>query len=209
MKKHGNKFQRSVILRSESSTKSWDVKLTIEFLPPSASRVTFSAGWKAFATFHDLLEGDSLIFVLTAMSKFEVHIFRSTWSKKRWLAFQAPRMRCNGHKLSRKRPEQSYECEDERRAAEDNVGGFTVKLKQGLFAKVQEVGEQYAVSRFGNSSTSCTGLHNFPGFLKKLTVSNICHRTGSASMVRALSSSKNPTCLILAKLRGKSPHLHL
>ncbi|KAG0626930.1 hypothetical protein M758_2G162200 [Ceratodon purpureus] len=74
---HGDKFLRSVILRVTSSSREWPVKLS------SAPQFCFRGGWRAFAEFNGLLEGDSLIFSLTAVSEFEVYVFSSTGSPKK------------------------------------------------------------------------------------------------------------------------------
>lgn len=73
---YGDKFRKSALLRTESSKLPWHVNLSISFCSPYSPRVRFEGGWKAFAVSHGLLEGDTLIFELTAMSDFKVHIFR-------------------------------------------------------------------------------------------------------------------------------------
>lgn len=78
---HGDKFQRDVVLRSGSSPKPWmpwDVRLSVHVRYSTYPDVNFSYGWKGFSAACDLRVGDSLIFLLTEFSEFEVHVFRRT-----------------------------------------------------------------------------------------------------------------------------------
>jgi hypothetical protein len=77
VQQHGDKFRKSVILRTEASTKvTWHVTLTIHMFTSSWIQVRFCNGWKDFITCNGLVEGDSLVFALVAMSEFEVYVFR-------------------------------------------------------------------------------------------------------------------------------------
>jgi hypothetical protein len=82
VEQHGDKFRQSALLRLGLSTKvSWPVTLTIQVHSPKHTSVSFSGGWRAFATANGLVEGDSLVFALTAaMSEFEVYLFRENGS---------------------------------------------------------------------------------------------------------------------------------
>ena len=173
VEEHGDKFRKSVILRSGSSTKPWDVNLIIERKSlRSKPTVKFDGGWKAFVAFHGLLVGDLLVFSLMAMSEFEVYIFSSARSPERCPSQGGPKESSDGSELSWKTSKQSKERKSERVPAE------------GLLAKKTEMGEERTLSGSGFSSKSCTRLlDEFPSFLKKLIVSNF---GGNARMVRTL-----------------------
>lgn len=189
VKEHGDKFWKSVVLRSESSTKSWHVMLDIEFRSPTSARVKLSEGWKAFAGFNNLLEGDSLVFSLTAMSEFKVYIFPGTRKPK--IVSQAPRKWTRGPEPSHKRAKQQvYENQAEQLIAEKKIGGVgtmngTTKTK---------VEEDCAASRSCHNSASRSRLLEFPHFVKKLTATNMCRRVGV--MVNAFYDSMNIKILL-------------
>ena len=153
MEDHGYKFQNSVVLRPVSSTESWNVKLTITHLSSTRAKVLFSAGWKAFTTSNGLREGDSLVFALTTMSEFEVHIFPGSRNPKLCPPRAGrPRKRSSGSEPSRKKARQAYECKDEQVADGDRIEGG-VKSNR-LFPKKRTVEEELGFSASGNSSSS-------------------------------------------------------
>lgn len=74
VEKHGDKFEEYVILRCGTSAQPrapWVVRISLSALP----LVRMSCGWKKFAAFNGLREGNSLVFCLRAMSEFEVFVF--------------------------------------------------------------------------------------------------------------------------------------
>ena len=151
---HGDKFRKYVILRTEASTKPWSVTLTVFHKSPTVRQVKFAGGWKPFATFHGLMVGDSLIFSLTAISEFDVYIFRGTGNPKKLPSHLAPRNQwCNDSGLPRKKAKQSYECKNEQLSAEESIEG-AVNLNEWTAQKKITVGEQRACSAFGHSPTS-------------------------------------------------------
>ncbi|KAG0588108.1 hypothetical protein KC19_2G216400 [Ceratodon purpureus] len=145
---HGDKFRRSVILRVTSSSREWPVKLTV------ASPFSFRGGWRAFAEFNGLLEGDSLIFKLTAVSEFEVYVFCSTGSPKRPPDSQsAARSGSIDAGIRRKKAKHSDVGINEPVPFEECFEGG-VKL-EGVIAEKKTTGrEQHAVSSSGHIPTS-------------------------------------------------------
>ncbi|XP_073393980.1 uncharacterized protein [Physcomitrium patens] len=93
---HGDKFQRSVVLRSGSSAKPWqpwNVVVKMWRRPECENfspRVAFTAGWKDFATFCGLRIGDAVVFNLRKLSEFDVHVVRGVGTSMP-SAFQGPR----------------------------------------------------------------------------------------------------------------------
>ncbi|KAG0626931.1 hypothetical protein M758_2G162300 [Ceratodon purpureus] len=145
---HGDKFRRSVILRVTSSSREWLVKLT------TAPHIKFRGGWRAFADFHGLLEGDSLIFSLTAVSEFEVYVFSSTGSPKK-LPDSQYSARCGSIDagIRRKKAKHSDDCKNELVLLEDCVD-MGVKLEEVIVEKKTTGREQHAVSSSGHIPTS-------------------------------------------------------
>ncbi|KAG0613183.1 hypothetical protein M758_6G083400 [Ceratodon purpureus] len=72
---HGDKFRREVILRMGVSRKPWPHRLSFS-TSREVPEVTFSGcRWSTFVISNDLVEGDQLVFSLTAMSQFQVYVF--------------------------------------------------------------------------------------------------------------------------------------
>jgi hypothetical protein len=74
VEKHGEKFEEYVILRCGTSAKPrvpTVVRISVSGFPV----VRMSCGWKKFAAYNGLREGDSLVFCLRALSEFEVYVF--------------------------------------------------------------------------------------------------------------------------------------
>lgn len=166
---HGDKFREYVILRSRhnsgSTTTAWTVRLTVDCRPAKSTSVRFSAGWKAFATFHGLLEGDSLVFSLTATSEFEVYLFRgmAARSPKQFPNSRPPRIkRPYDSELAQKRAKRSHECRDIDGLAELN----DLISKKKTEAVVDHL-EEHPVSASGNSPNSSRRSSLMSGFDKK------------------------------------------
>lgn len=111
MAKHGDKIGKSVILRSGPSTKAWTVNLT-SFTGDQITQVRFAGGWKEFATFNGLAEGDFLIFSMTAVSEFEVYVFESNHSTKPFPS-RPPNKRPNEFEIARKQAKKHHPCRDD------------------------------------------------------------------------------------------------
>ncbi|KAG0627250.1 hypothetical protein M758_2G186100 [Ceratodon purpureus] len=145
---HGDKFRRSVILRVTSSSREWPVKLTT---PP---QLKFRGGWRAFADFYGLLEGDSLIFSLTAVSEFEVYVFSSSGSPKKPPDSQsAASSGCIDAGIPRKKAKHSDVGVNELVPFEESFEGG-VKLEEVIAEKKTTGREQHAVSSSGHIPTS-------------------------------------------------------
>ena len=101
---HGDKFQKSVLLRSGPSTEPWLVTVTGHKVD-----VKFSSGWRDFSVANNLAVGDSLIFSLRTMSEFDVYIFRANKAprKRSRHAFEVPiaskTVRCTRRNLAAER----------------------------------------------------------------------------------------------------------
>lgn len=72
MKKYENKIRERAVLLCQSSI--WTVKVIIHTLYSKYVSVRFGSGWRDFATYYGLLEGDTLLFSLTADSNFKVYL---------------------------------------------------------------------------------------------------------------------------------------
>lgn len=73
---HGNKFRRAVELRCDlSCNKPWPHWLSFCTSRIVPEVIFAGAPWGAFVTSHDLVQGDQLIFSLTAVSRFQVYVF--------------------------------------------------------------------------------------------------------------------------------------
>ncbi|KAG0588314.1 hypothetical protein KC19_2G233600 [Ceratodon purpureus] len=145
---HGDKFRKSVILRVTSSSREWPVKLS------SAPQFCFRGGWRAFAEFNGLLEGDSLIFSLIAVSEFEVYVFSSSGSPKKPPDSQsAASSGCIDAGIARKKAKHSDVCKNELVLVEESVEGG-VKLEEVIAKKKTTGREQHAVSSSGHIPTS-------------------------------------------------------
>lgn len=181
----------------------------------------FSAGWKAFVTSNGLVEGDYLVFALTAMSEFEVYVFRS--AEKPGFRSQARiRKWANDSERSRKKGKQSFECREEQLVEGSSEG--EAKFDGSSVAKTKStVADEGAASASGPQSPTSIRNASFnespnesqenlslkevtrnfllPGFWKKLTASNICRRDGSgetACLVSSLLDSSVPASWINA-----------
>lgn len=80
---HGNKFRRDAVLRSDlSCNKPWPHWLS--FCTSRATPEVIFAGmrWGAFVISHGLVQGDQLIFSLTALSQFQVYVFNGLGDPK-------------------------------------------------------------------------------------------------------------------------------
>jgi len=80
---HGNKFRRAVELRSDlSCNKPWPHWLYICTSRVIPEVIFVGARWGAFVTTHGLVQGDQLIFSLTALSQFQVYVFNKLGDPK-------------------------------------------------------------------------------------------------------------------------------
>ena len=174
MQKHGDKFQKYVTLRTALSAKAWSVTLTLFHKSPSVRQVKFAGGWKSFATFHSLVVGDSLIFSLTAISEFEVHIFPGNGNPKKLPHQLATKKWSNDPGLPRKKAKQfSYECKSEPLSAEESSKD-AVKLDESI-AQKRTTEEQRLVSAFGHSPVT---LQNSSYSRDSKLVSKLCWSIG-------------------------------
>ena len=146
------------------------MKVTITRKSLICARVRFSGGWKGFATSNGLLEGDLLVFSLTAMSEFEVYIFPGTRNPERCASQVEPREWSEGSEPPRKKTkEEPYDCKDEQL---DDEGGIEDAVKlNGLFAKKKTVGEERVVPASSYSSTSCSSSSNNEELHQRISVS--------------------------------------
>jgi hypothetical protein len=172
---HGDKFRKSVILQTESSTKAWPVKISISFSSPSCTQVKFAGGWKSFATFHSLMAGDSLIFSLQAISEFKVYVFPGTGNPKQLPSQPAPTKWSIDSGLPRKKAKQySSERKSEPLSAEESTEGAG-KLNDRIAQKKSIEEQRKASAAFGHSPTS---LRNSPYSKDSKSVSKLCSSIG-------------------------------
>lgn len=174
VEQHGDKIRKSVLLRSESSAKSWTVNLSILFKNPSRTQVRFAGGWRAFALFNNLSNGDSLIFALTAVSEFEVYVFRGKAGNPKELR------RSNDSELAD--------------ASEDKVEVFKSEFdpaQRMIPARVTNCIECQALEL-----QKKTGYSQLPGFFKKLTVSNFFRQGGYLTACMVSFLDKEPLLVL-------------
>lgn len=75
MRQHGDRIRLSAILQSEArSGEKWTVQIVVRHPEKNPQVMFYGGGWKDFAAFNGLVEGDRLTFTLKAMSEFEVSI---------------------------------------------------------------------------------------------------------------------------------------
>lgn len=144
VEKHGDKLQKSVILRSESSARAWHINISLYFKKSGSAQVSFSRGWRQFALFNNLSEGDSLIFSLKAKSEFEVYVFHKMAGNPKQIPCRK-RSNCDP-KLARKQAKRPRACKDDRLAAKGDPEGLATKT------------EERSVSAFSPSPTSSLDL---------------------------------------------------
>ncbi|KAG0588057.1 hypothetical protein KC19_2G212300 [Ceratodon purpureus] len=122
VKQHGDKFQKNVLLQTVLSSKAWPVRVEICFKSPgSSTKVKFSGGWRAFANFNGLQEGDSLIFRLAPMSKFKVYVFSSTRCSTE-IPLQVKRKRISDSQIPQKKTgKQSHDGKDEQSSFDETT----------------------------------------------------------------------------------------
>ncbi|KAG0568220.1 hypothetical protein KC19_6G003600 [Ceratodon purpureus] len=75
VRQHADKIRLSAILQSKAtSRRKWTVQIVVRHPEKNPQVMFYGGGWKDFAAFNGLVEGDRLTFTLTAMSEFEVSI---------------------------------------------------------------------------------------------------------------------------------------
>jgi hypothetical protein len=172
VKEHSDKFHGIVILRSRLSAEPWKVQLTIQCSKsnklshslPRPPEIKFGKGWKAFASRHELSVGDSLVFELTAVSEFEVHIVRKTTGNPTSASSShAPEKRSIDSELSQKNENNvtGAGCSSHQHLALERSEGSVDDLSNWI-AKKRKVGDYQAeisVSQSALQNSSCMNSH--------------------------------------------------
>jgi len=149
------------------------------------TQVKLAGGWQAFATSNGLVEGDVLVFVLTAMSEFKVYLFRGIEGPNQNPPPKRRRSASTSGRSQKKAKWGNYECKDEQMdAAEER--GHRDRSTNGLNSLKSIAVYDYAIAPLIPPSDSIVSLqHHLPSFWKTLTVSNVCQNSGAA-LVRSL-----------------------
>jgi len=134
------------------------VNLTVFCRTPTVTQVRFAGGWGAFALFNGLSEGDSLIFALTALSEFDVLVFRGKAGSPTEFPSQPRRKRSIDSELTRTQANLSHE----QLVAERNIE--SVAKSNGLIAAEKTIGDskENSVSSSGHRPTSSSGNDREP-----------------------------------------------
>lgn len=153
VKKHGDKFQRTVYLRSGLSSNPWPVQLCVCKRPHRSPEVKLSGGWREFTVFNGLLQGDDLLFCLSELSAFDVYVFRETEKlPNQPSSLHAPRKGSHDIDISQEEAHNSGGYGDRRLNAERSEGSVDDRSK--LFAKKKRGGEEGALFAFFGRSTA-------------------------------------------------------